>query len=92
MAATNPGVDDDYDSDDGFTCVTRRRRSNKVQFTGCKTGTVLWSVPRFSKTQVFVSRLEEDMSIDAIKSFISELIKDQCKVEQLRTIYPLYSS
>ena len=87
-----PGVDDDYDSEDGFTRVTRRRRSNKMQFTGRKTGTALRSVPRFRKTHVFVSRLEENMNPDAVKTFVTELINDECEVEQLRTRYLSYSS
>ena len=92
VTAAGYDVDNDYDSEDGFTRVTRRRRSNKMQFTGRKTGTVLRSVPRFRKIQVFVSRLEENMSPDAIKNFVNGLINEGCEVEQLRTRYPSYSS
>ena len=78
------GVDDDYDSEDGFTRVTGRRRSNEMHITDRKTGTVLQSVPPFRKFQVFLS--------NAIKNFVNELINDECDFEQLRTRYSSYSS
>ena len=92
VTATGPGAEDDYDSENGFTRLISKRRSNNKQFTSRKTGTVHRSVPCFRMIQVCVTRLEENKSPDAVKNFVSELINYEFEVEQLRTSYPSFSS
>ena len=45
VTATGPGVEHDYDFLQMVLHVFLRERSNEMQFTGCKTGSVLQSVP-----------------------------------------------
>ena len=60
--------------------------------TGCKTGTILISVPQIRKVPVFVTRLESYLLLETQKEYVPEFIGDECSVVKLVTRYPSYSS
>ena len=91
----NDGFEEEGSDEDGFiTQVSRnqRRRNQKAAFTGRKTGTSLRSVPQVKKINLFVTRLEPNLSEDVLMSFAKDLINDDCSVEKLETRFPSYSS
>ena len=60
--------------------------------TGRKEGNRLVVVPQIRKTRVFVSRLGPECTVEAIKSYATDLIGCECEVEKLETKFPTYSS
>ena len=70
----------------------QRPRRNKPLLTGMKADTTLRAVEAVRKISVFISRCHPDETSDGIKSYVQEIISDECSVQKLPTKFPTYSS
>ena len=82
----------DTEEEDFQIYRSRRTRKKNRAVTGRKVGTGMRLVYQVKKFNLFVTRFEVGVLPETLKSFVNELISDECEVQRLDTRFPSYSS